>query len=146
MSVTGMAQVSNHALGLRIFGDTRFNGVELSYQKGLKRVNRFELDLSFGFRQEYNRIFLVGVYQWDWNIDGGLNWYVGPGASISLSKYRASDRFVNVGIGGQLGLEYNFSRKLAPLLVSLDVRPMYDLIGEHAGFGWAGALGFRYTW
>jgi hypothetical protein len=51
---------------------------------------------------------------------------------------------VNVGVGGQIGIEYKF-RDL-PIQVSLDARPMWDFLGDVNGLGWGGALGLRYTW
>lgn len=51
-----------------------------------------------------------------------------------------------MGIGGQIGIENNFATRNIPLLLSLDVRPMYDLVGDHAGIGWGTALGIKYVW
>jgi len=137
------AQVSPHALGARLYGGDTFSGAELSYQKGLNNRNRLELDGSFGFRSDNTRIALVGMYHWDWRIAGGLNWYIGPGASISFDDYNEST-YLNIGLGGQIGIEYNF-RDL-PLLVSLDTRPIWDFLGEVNGLGWGAALGIRFTW
>jgi len=137
------AQVSPHALGARFYGGDTFSGAELSYQKGLNNRNRLELDGSFGFRSDNTRIALVGMYHWDWRIAGGLNWYIGPGASISFDDYNERT-YLNIGLGGQIGIEYNF-RDL-PLLVSLDTRPIWDFLGEVNGLGWGAALGIRFTW
>jgi len=137
------AQVSPHALGARFYGGDTFSGAELSYQKGLNNRNRLELDGRFGFRSDNTRIALVGMYHWGWRIAGGLNWYIGPGASISFDDYNEST-YLNIGLGGQIGIEYNF-RDL-PLLVSLDTRPIWDFLGEVNGLGWGAALGIRFTW
>jgi len=140
------AQVNPHALGVRVYGNGSFNGAELSYQHGISEKNRMELDLSLGFGSNYNRLFLVGIYHWDWKIDGGLNWYIGPGASVSFDKYDNSDGYLNLGLGGQIGIEYDFNNNKIPILLSLDVRPMWDFLGDNSGFGWGTALGIRYTW
>ena len=140
------AQVSNNALGLRVYGDGSFNGAEISYQHRLKTTNRLEMDLSFGTSPSVNRLFLVGMYHWTKNIDGGLNWFIGPGASVSFDNYDNSDSYINIGLGGQIGLEYNLNAIKAPFLVSIDVRPIWDFLGDHAGIGWGAALGIRYTW
>jgi opacity protein-like surface antigen len=146
MSYTINAQVNPHAIGLRIGGNGDINGVELSYQKGFNDVNRLELDLGFGGNAHHTRFSLVGIYHWDWNITDGLNWYIGPGAGVGFYTYDNSDDYFNIGLGGQIGLEYDFNTLNAPILVSLDVRPMWDFIGDHSGFGWGVALGVRYTW
>ena len=140
------AQVNPHAIGLRLGGNGDVNGVELSFQQGLNDVNRLELDLGVAGNPHHNRFFLVGIYQWDWNLSGGLNWYIGPGAGIGYYSYDDSDDYFNIALGGQLGLEYDFNAVDAPILLSLDVRPMWDFVGDNSGFGWGVALGIRYTW
>lgn len=137
------AQVTPHALGARLYGGDTFNGAELSYQKGLSDRNRLELDASFGFRDDNNRIALVGIYHWDWRIAGGLHWYLGPGAEITYDQYEGSN-YVNIGLGGQIGIEYKF--KGIPFQVSLDGRPIWDFLGEVNGLGWGAALGLRFAW
>jgi len=137
------AQISPHALGGRLYGGDTFSAAELSYQKGLNSRNRLELDGSFAFKKDFTRIAIVGIYHWDWKIVGGLNWYVGPGASLSFDNYN-NNSYVNIGIGGQIGIEYKF--KDLPLLISLDARPMWDFLGDVNGLGWGAALGIRYTW
>lgn len=137
------AQVLPNALGARLYGGNTYSGAELSYQKGLNDRNRLELDASFGFKEDYTRLALIGIYHWDWKIVGGFNWYIGPGASLSYDNFN-EDTYVNVSLGGQIGIEYKF-RDL-PLLVSLDSRPMWDFLGDDNGLGVGAALGIRFTW
>ena len=143
IGVIAAAQISSNALGGRLYGGDTFSGAELSYQKGLNHRNRLELDGSFGFKKDFTRIAIVGIYHWDWNIVGGFNWYIGPGASISYDNYNENS-YINIGIGGQIGIEYKF--KDLPLLVSLDTRPIWDFLGDVNGLGYGAALGIRYTW
>ena len=140
------AQVNPHAIGLRLGGDGTTNGAEFSYQHGKGEANRLEFDLGFGYNKNHNRMLLAGIYQWDWNLTGGLNWYVGPGASIGFYTYDDSPGYINIALGGQIGLEYDFNTLGTPLLLSLDSRPMWDFIGDNAGLGWGVSLGIRYTW
>jgi hypothetical protein len=140
------AQVNPHAIGLRIGGNGDINGAEVSYQKGFNNVNRLELDLGFGSNPDHTRFFLAGIYHWDWNINKGLNWYIGPGAGLGYYAYENSGGNINIALGGQIGMEYDFNTLNAPILLSLDVRPMWDFLGDNAGFGWGIALGVRYTW
>lgn len=137
------AQVNNKALGARIYGGGDFSGAELSFQKGLNDRNRLELDASFGFNSDNTRVALFGIYHWVMNIAGGFNWYVGPGMSVMYDTFDG-DSYVNVGVGGQIGIEYNF-RDL-PVMVSLDARPMWDFLGDVNGLGWGSALGIRFIW
>lgn len=146
----GQAQVQPQAIGLRLGGHSGATGAEISYQHGLSASNRVELDLGFGANRNHSRIQFTAIYHWVWNIDGGLNWYIGPGASLGLYSYDANhkyyndygDGYINASLGGQIGLEYKFSG--IPLQISLDTRPMWDFIGDRAGLGWGGALGIRY--
>ncbi|MEO5789562.1 MAG: hypothetical protein ACOH2D_00215 [Gelidibacter sp.] len=118
--------IANNALGLRI-GDNDGFGAEISYQLGLSQANRLELDLGLRSGSDYNGFKLAGIYQWVWNIDGGFNWYAGPGAGIGSysSKYKDNDKRYRTNqtfafIAGDIGIEYIFD---IPLMLSLDFRP-----------------------
>ncbi|HOE38819.1 MAG TPA: hypothetical protein PLG05_03420 [Bacteroidales bacterium] len=137
------AQVNSNAIGLR-FGAGSFGGAELSYQRGLGS-NRLEFDFGWNGNSNHNRMFLAGIFHWDWNIVEGLNWFVGPGACVGYYHYKGGDSYLGVALGGQIGLEYDFNTLGVPILLSLDSRPMWDFIGENAGFWWGAALAVRYT-
>jgi hypothetical protein len=125
-----------NAIGVRLGGGNHGGGAEVSYQKALGSANRVELDVGLGG----GGLSVAGIYQWDGNITNALNWYVGPGAAIGL--YSGSN--IGIGVGGQLGLDFNFNSMGAPILLGLDVRPMWGLI-NNTGFGADGALSIRYT-
>ncbi len=133
--VLAFSQVKPHAIGLRFGGNGEINGAEISYQHSMGDANRLELDLGFGGNSKHSRMFLAGIYHWNWNITSGFNWYVGPGASVGFYKYDSNDGYLNVALGGQIGLEYDFNTLGAPLLLSLDARPMWDFLGDNAGLG-----------
>ncbi|MDD4150847.1 MAG: hypothetical protein PHE33_12550 [Bacteroidales bacterium] len=148
-SLYAEAQVNPHAIGLRLGGDGYTNGAEISYQQGISTRNRLELDFGFRGYKYYNNMFLSATYQWNWNIVSGLNWYVGPGAAVGFYNWDGDDdrsNGVNFGIGGQIGIEFDFNVLDAPILLSIDSRPMWDFVGYDNGFGWGAALGIRYTW
>ena len=71
LAFTAEAQsISKNALGLRLGGNNGFGG-ELSYQRGLSKSNRLELDLGWRNRNNYdntgyddNAIKLAALYQW----------------------------------------------------------------------------------
>ena len=140
------AQVKSQAIGIRGGGNGVINGAEISYQNWLSNVNRLEFDFGFCANSTHSRLFAIGIYQWDWNIIEGLNWYVGPAAGAGLYADDGNPGYLNIAIGGQIGIEYDFNTLDAPILLSLDARPMWDLLGANSGMGWGAALGIRYTW
>lgn len=142
----GNSQVNSNAIGARFgYYNTFGSGIEVSYQKGLSERNRLELDLGLFSRKDWGGFGLAAIYHWDWNIVGGLNWYIGPGAAISMFNNRSnSSTYIDFGIGGQIGLEFDFQVLGAPILLSLDSRPMWSIFGEYRGFGYGSALAVRY--
>ena len=94
LSFAGNAQ---HALGVRgAFGNS--TSAELSYQQALGSANRLELDLGWHNYKEWGTYFnLTGIYQWNFNISGGLGWYAGVGANAGLYTGKYNDD--NFGIG-----------------------------------------------
>lgn len=142
MAFSAQAQeISKNALGLRL-GDSDGFGGELSYQRGLSDNNRLELDLGWRNNNNVDAFKLSGIYQWVWNIDGGFNWYAGPGAGIGSWSYKnESNTFAYVG--GDIGIEYLFD---IPLQLSLDLRPEFYLSDGYRtnNYGSDIALGIRY--
>ena len=146
---TQAQEISDNAIGLRI-GDSDGFGTEISYQRAVgSNNNRIELDLGFRDNENFNAYRLTGLYHWVWNIDGGFNWYAGPGAGIGRVNFD-DDRFPGedvddetyVYLAGDVGIEYNFD---FPLLLSLDFRPEFgfnDNVSDDVDFDIA--LGVRY--
>lgn len=138
---TVSAQVDRNALGLRIGGGT-VSGAEISYQVGVSSKNRVEIGLGFGGNNHYNRIGLAATYQWVWNIGHeGFNWFIGPGAGVAFNNGKEDRQdYTALGLGGQIGLGFNFN---IPLQLTLDTRPFWDF-GDESEFNWGLALGIRY--
>lgn len=138
------SQIDPHTIGLRIGGGDSF-GAEVSYQHRLNRLNRLEADLGVQGNSHYTRLGLTMSYQWVWKIDdSGLNWFVGPGVGVSINDGKnGHDNYVGAGLGGQVGLGYNFK---IPLQMTVDVRPMWNFISDSDDddFLWGIALGVRY--
>ncbi|MBA6154173.1 hypothetical protein [Gelidibacter maritimus] len=118
--------IADNAIGLRI-GDSDGFGAEVSYQRALGSNNRLELDLGLRNGSNYDGFKLAGIYQWVWNIDGGFNWYAGPGAGLASYGYKYKDEGRHykdnqtfIFIAGDIGIEYVFD---IPLMLSLDFRP-----------------------
>lgn len=148
--IMAQSDYQNH-LGIR-FGAGNGTSAEVSFQKALS-VNRLELDLGLHSVSDiYNYINLSGFYEWTMPISGGLGWYAGVGANLGaffynedMKEYLGYKNGFGLGLAGIVGVEYNFS---FPLQISLDVRPVWHLVGNNdfLGFGWGGvALGVRYS-
>lgn len=148
-------KISKNALGLRL-GDNDGFGGEISYQRGLSKTNRLELDLGWRDNNVFSAVKVAGLYQWVWNIDGGFNWYAGIGGGLGTWSYndnwKNNNKFFNNNnndggayffAAGDIGIEYDFD---IPLMISLDLRPELYLndygVGEN--FGPDIALGIRY--
>lgn len=149
---SSVAQVNPHAIGLRGGSGSYGSGAEISYQHGLGDANRIELDLGWGGNNSivnnYSRLYVAGIYHWNWNITEGLNWFAGPGAVLGLhsGKNNSVDDGLTLGVGGQVGIEYDFNDLDVPLLLGFDVRPMWRFIGYNSGnAGFGGAFSLRYT-
>lgn len=122
--------IARNALGVRL-GDNDGFGGEISYQHELGEMTRLELDLGFRNNSDSDAFKLTGIHQWVWNIDGGFNWYAGFGAGIgswndNTNKDRNDGLFLNAD--GNVGIEYDFD---IPLLISLDFRPEFGLVGDY---------------
>lgn len=122
LAFTAQAQdISKNALGLRLGSSDGF-GAEISYQRGLSKNNRLELDLGWRNSKEVDAFKLTGVYQWVWNIDGGFNWYAGVGGGVgSWNNDAYNDNGTFLFAAGDIGIEYGFEE--VPILLSLDIRP-----------------------
>lgn len=153
-SLVVSAQVHKHAIGLRGGPGNYGYGAEISYQLGFSEKNRLELDLGWrgnnGWGNNYYGYSFSAVYHWVWNLSGGLNWFIGPGAQLVTYGYKKAykgvvyeDEGFFLGVGGQIGLEYDFSEHGVPLHLGLDARPMGFFSGS-SSFGYGGALSIRY--
>jgi hypothetical protein len=148
LTIGAQAQnISKNALGLRLGSNDGF-GTEISYQARLSAKNRLELDLGWRNHNNEDNIKIAGIYQWVWNLDGGLNWYAGLGGGLGTWEYDNNDGFNDNGtfafVAGDLGIEYNFD---FPLQLSLDIRPELYLNSNSYydnNFGPDIALGVRY--
>lgn len=146
-AISAQAQnIAKNALGLRLGSNDGF-GTEISYQTRLSAKNRLELDLGWRSNKNEDNIKLAGIYQWVWNIEGGLNWYAGLGGGLGTWNYDDNKGINDNGtfafVAGDLGIEYNFD---FPLQVSLDIRPEIYLNSNSYinNYGTDVALGVRY--
>lgn len=94
---------------------------------------------------------ITGLYEFHGDIAGvdGLKWYAGGGGHIGAfndewkSDNPNKNHGTNIGIDGVLGLDFKFTG--APINMSLDWQPSYNLIGYNYLEGSWGGLAIRYT-
>lgn len=94
---------------------------------------------------------ITGLYEFHGNVNGapGLKWYAGPGAHIGFwndkwkNEYSNRDNGVAIGIDGVLGLDYKI--KGAPINLSIDWQPSFNLVGYNYFEGGWGGLAMRYA-
>ena len=106
---------------------------EISYQKDLSSTGRIEADLGYS----YSYLGISGLYQVVNPISSvtGLDWFYGGGAMVAFSPS------LNLGVAGNIGVDYNFS---FPLQIALDYRPTFLFLNS-AGFQYSGvAFSARY--
>ncbi len=126
-------EISKNAIGLRLSESNGF-GPEVNFQRALGDNNRLELGLGWHSERYWNDVKFTGIYQWVWNIDGGFNWYAGPGLGAGIESfersydtyppYRNKDSEAFMFFTGDVGIEYGFD---FPLLISFDFRPQVNL-------------------
>jgi len=125
-----LASAQPRALGVRVGW-----GGEISYQHTLGAENFLEVDAGWGA----NSVSIGAAYDFQIAPVGPFGFYAGPSAQVWMG---GDDDFV-LGVGAQVGLEYIFPS--FPLQISLDWRPVFDLIPS-TGFGWQSVgLGIRYA-
>lgn len=99
---------------------------------------------SDGFR-------LTGLYELHNNLGNveGLKWYVGGGGHLGIwseswkNRYPARNNGLAIGVDGILGVDYKIQG--APLNLSFDWQPSFNLIGYNYFEGGWGGLSIRYT-
>lgn len=136
-----MGSTYKTALGVKFYPGAISLKSFIKNNKALEGIGYFYAD---GFR-------ITGLYEIHGDINGaeGLKWYVGPGAHIgawnnSWKKDNPTrDDGLIIGVDGVLGLDYKINK--APINVSLDWQPSFNIVGySYFESGWGG-LAVRYT-
>lgn len=147
------AQMAEHAVGLR-YGTVFGLSTEISYQHGLKSVNRLEMDFGYssryeyinGLKQDYNSWALNGLYHWVWKLADQLNWYAGGGAKIGFwsSSQKYDSRYNNgifLSVLGDTGMEYAFP---GGIQLALNARPEIGIYNQGIGVNVGFALRYQF--
>ncbi|WP_430812313.1 MULTISPECIES: hypothetical protein [unclassified Carboxylicivirga] len=135
-----------HAIGIRLGAGNTF-GSQVSYQYKLSNYNRLEIDFGFNSANDGNGFILSGAYQWLWDIESGFNWYAGPAVSLGSWNYDndydgKGDSGAYFGLGGQIGIEYNFVE--VPINLSLDTMPQFGFGPTNHNFNMGLSISARY--
>lgn len=143
---TAQAQMNNGssyktALGVKLYPGAVSIKHFIADNKAVEGLGYISVD---GFR-------LTGLYELHSDLSGveGLKWYVGGGAHLGIwsdawkTKYPARQAGMAIGVDGILGLDYKI--KGAPLNLSFDWQPSFNLIGYNYFEGGWGGLAVRYT-
>lgn len=123
----------------------------LSVKHNIGGTSYLEGNLGGGYRH----LWLQGLYEKNFNIQGGLDWYLGGGADVGFWSdgyyyygrgHHHHDYYTGRGawggIDGIVGLEYTFEE--VPINLALDVTPTIRLF-PHVGFYMYGSLAIRFA-
>lgn len=148
-STQAQETISKNAIGVR-FGNHYGLEVEITYQRMMSPKNRFELDFGWSSNNNTEAFKLFGIYQWYWNLEKGLYWYIGGGGGFgtwntddNYNNQYGGDNGIFTVATGDIGIEYNF--KGVPIQLSIDGRPEYVFNNyEKKDFGFNAGIGVRY--
>ncbi|MFY7964485.1 MAG: hypothetical protein ACOVO1_06285 [Chitinophagaceae bacterium] len=119
----------------------------VSYKTFVKSNTAIEANAYFW--QYGARITALYEYHGDINDVSGLKWYAGFGTHVGFwndtwkKEYPTRANGVAIGADGVLGLDYKISG--APINLSLDWQPSFNVIGYNYFEGGWGGLAIRYT-
>lgn len=137
---TNMGPDYKTALGVKVYP----GAISVKHFINANAVEGLGYISSDGFR-------LTGLYEIHnplGNVEG-LKWYVGGGAHLGIwsdswkTKYPTRTGGLAIGVDGVIGLDYKITG--APLNLSFDWQPSFNLIGYNYFEGGWGGIGIRYT-
>jgi hypothetical protein len=100
-------------------------------------------------------IWIQALFEKNYGLDGGLEWYWGVGGHVGFWDYgpgyhphwyRDYDGPYNgayFGADGVIGLEYTF--EAAPINLAVDFGPTINFFSGYSWVGWGGALAARFA-
>lgn len=129
----GAALAQPRAIGGRLGGDNEF-----SYQHYLG-TNFLEADLGFSTFGKNAGFRATAIYDFPFQLAESFILYAGPGAQLGSYNTENGAAFC-MGVGGQVGLEYQFG---FPLNLTIDWRPMWNFVGNFIAYT-SFSVGARY--
>ena len=115
--------------------------VTILYEKHSAAFNTDRINWFYGAGGHlgfYNRNYYLNYY--------GCSFHpVKPEKDKCIRIYDYPERYVNFGIDGIIGLEWQITE--IPFTLGIDFKPMIDLVNPgHNWFIWDAGLSFRYVW
>lgn len=155
MLVSVLSFLAVSKLSAQSMGSTYETAVGVKFWPGALSIKHFTSDNTAleGLVNFWDHGFrLTGLYELHGEVSSdvpGLKWYIGPGAHIGWYNggwYRGDhyygDGSLSLGVDGVLGVDYKFNG--APIALSLDIQPYFELLNHPYIDVWGG-LGVRYT-
>ena len=136
------------ALGAGFHAGAGSTGFEWAVSHSWDGVNRGEGTFGYSWNGdldlEWSMLDVNLMYQWYWNINDGFNFFAGPLVGLGVFwqeelmrlnyppflPYLQTKTGMYFGVGGQIGLEYDFDYIDVPLIISTDIRPVMNLLGS----------------
>lgn len=143
ISVVTVANAQDYKWGIGLRGGL-YNGLTIKHNLGRKSGVE---GLLYTRWHGFEATALYELHYSAFDVDR-LNWYFGPGAHVGFyngDHYpdgTAGDSFITIGVDGIIGIEYNFRE--APINLSLDWKPAFNLFGETKFWGDGAALSIRF--
>ncbi len=137
--ISGLSQAQE--LGIR-FGSNWGNNAAVDAVFEAGKFSRIHADLSFG-----GGVSAEALWDFIYSPLGGneFSWYAGVGASAFIgtsNKYDYNSSF-QLGVPGEIGLEYRF--KKAPLVLGMDWRPVFVIVQNTSLNPGEFGINFRYV-
>lgn len=138
---TNLGTQYSTSLGVKLYPGAITAKHFIANNKAVEGLGYFNAD---GFR-------FTGLYELHYPISSieGLKWYVGGGGHLGIwsdtwkTSHPTRNAGLAIGVDGVLGLDYKI--KAAPLNLSLDWQPSFNLIGYSYFEGGWGGLSIRYA-
>lgn len=147
--ITGLAQAQQYGTAIGLKGGFPGYGA-VSVKHNLGGSSYIEGNLGGGYRH----LWIQGLYEKNFNIEGGLDWYIGGGADFGFwsdgyryYRGRYNDYYYGRGgawggLDGIIGIEYTFDE--IPINLALDATPNIRLF-PYVGFGIYGSFAVRFA-
>lgn len=110
--------------------DTAIEGIVTTRWKGINLTGLYEI---------HNETATVEELSWYYGFGGHIGFWDGNRVNWADDN----NAYTVIGIDGILGLEYHFAR--APICISVDWKPTFNVIGNSDFWGDGGAISIRYT-
>jgi hypothetical protein len=130
----------NTGIGLRAgpyYGLTikHFIGSKSALEGLLTRMSGTDITVLY---EIHNRAFDVNRLNWYYGLGGHIGFWEGS----HLNNGTAGNHYTIIGLDGIIGLEYNISE--APINISVDWKPAFNIIGYSEFWPLGGAFSIRY--